>query len=275
MRCLRLGLAQMNPTVGDLDGNVARIVAAIERARAAGVEVLALPELAVTGYPPEDLLLQPAFVDRTRQRTLDLLPHTTGLTVVVGTLDRGDVLFDAAAVLHDGTLAGVYHKHRLPNYGVFDEKRYFAPGGANVVFGRGDTTLGVSICEDIWFPGDPIAAQAAPGGAEVLLNLSASPYHAGKAGERRRMLAARAAEHRAFVAYVNLVGGQDEVLHDGASLVLGPRGEVLAEAAMFAEDLLVVDLDLDAVRSARAGGPLPAAAPGAEHPRRKIGRAHV
>ena len=251
MRSLRLGLAQLNPTVGDLDGNFERIVAAIGRARALGVEVLAFPELAITGYPPEDLLLNPSFVERAERLTRDLVPHSTGMTLVVGTVERGEGLFDAAAVLHDGRWASVYHKHLLPNYGVFDEKRYFTPGRGNMVFVRGGTTIGVSVCEDIWFSGDPVEEQAAHGGAEVLLNLSASPYHAGKAGERRSMLRTRATDHLAIVAYVNLVGGQDEVLHDGASLVLGPDGGLLAEGAMFAEDLIVTDLDLAAVSEAR------------------------
>jgi NAD+ synthase (glutamine-hydrolysing) len=262
MSVLRLGLAQINPTVGDLDGNHARIVEAIGRARELGVEVLAFPELAVTGYPPEDLLLRPSFVERAMERTRDLLPHTRGMTVIVGAPARGDALYDAAAVLHDGAWAGCYHKQHLPNYGVFNERRYFEPGTRNLVFDRGGAVLGISVCEDIWFTGDPVEAQARHGGAQVLVNLSASPYHAGKAGERRRMLRERATAQRAFVAYVNLVGGQDEVLHDGASLVLGPRGEVVATAAMFAEDLLVADLDLDAVAAARreAGWPAPAAA---------------
>ena len=257
MRTLRLGLAQLNATVGDLDGNFERIVAAIGRARALGVEVLAFPELAITGYPPEDLLLHPSFVERAVQRTRDLVPHSAGMTLVVGTVQREAELFDAAAVLHDGRWAGVYHKHLLPNYGVFDEKRYFAPGHGNAVFVRDGVTFGVSICEDIWFPGGPVEEQAGRGGAELLLNLSASPYHAGKAGERRGMLRTRATDCRAIVAYVNLVGGQDEVLHDGASLILGPQGESLAEGAMFEEDLIVADLDLDAVSDARRHAPRP------------------
>jgi NAD+ synthase (glutamine-hydrolysing) len=266
MRSLRLGLAQLNPTVGDLDGNFERIVAAIGRARALGVEVLAFPELAITGYPPEDLLLIPSFVEQAMQRTRDLVPCSAGMTLIVGTVQREVELFDAAAVLHDGHWVGAYHKHHLPNYGVFDEKRYFGPGGGNAVFVRDGITLGVSICEDIWFPGGPIKEQAENGGAEVLLNLSASPYHAGKAGERRSMLCTRATDHRAIVAYVNLVGGQDEVLHDGASLIIGPQGESLAEGAMFEEDLIVADLDLDAVSGARQRGrrqPGERAAPGA------------
>lgn len=255
MRSLRLGLAQFNPTVGDLDGNFERIVAAIGRARVMGVEVLAFPELAITGYPPEDLLLHPAFVERAMQRTRDLVPHSAGMTLVVGTVSREAELFDAAAVLHDGRWAGVYHKHHLPNYGVFDEQRYFTPGRGNAVFVRGGARFGVSICEDIWFPGGTVGEQAERGGAEILLNLSASPYHAGKAGERRRMLSTRAIDHRAIVAYVNLVGGQDEVLHDGASLIIGPQGELLAAGAMFDEDLIVADLDLDAVSAARQRAP--------------------
>jgi len=251
MRALRLGLAQLNPTVGDLDGNFERIVAAIERARALAVDVLALPEMVITGYPPEDLLLKPSFIERAVERTRDLAPHTKGMTVVVGTVDWGVDLCDAAAVLHDGHWAGVYRKHYLPNYGVFDENRYFAPGLDNAVFVRGDVVLGVSICEDIWLPGGPIEEQVARGGAEVIVNLSASPYHAGKADERRRMLRTRASDNLAVVAYVNLVGGQDEVLHDGASLIVGPQGEVLAEGALFDEDLVVADLDLDEVSNAR------------------------
>ena len=251
MRSLRLGLAQLDATVGDLDGNFERIVAAIERARGLAVDVLAFPEMVVTGYPPEDLLLKPAFIERATQRTRDLLPHTRGMTIIVGTVDRGVDLFDAAAVLHDGRWAGVYHKHYLPNYGVFDENRYFAPGRGNAVFVRGDVVLGVSICEDIWFAGGPIEEQVVRGGAEVVINLSASPYHAGKAADRRRMLGTRATDHLAIVAYANLVGGQDEVLHDGASLIVGEQGQVLAQGAPFAEDLIVADLDLEAVFNAR------------------------
>jgi NAD+ synthase (glutamine-hydrolysing) len=251
MRSLRLGLAQLNATVGDLDGNFERIVAAIERARALGVDVLAFPEMMVTGYPPEDLLLKPSFIECAIRRTRELVPHTRGMTVIVGTVDRGVDLYDAAAVLHDGRWAGTYRKHDLPNYGVFDENRYFAPGRENAVFVRGGIVLGVSICEDIWFSGGPIEEQVLRGGAEVVINVSASPYHAGKAADRRRMLETRATDHLAIVAYANLVGGQDEVLHDGASLVVGEQGQVLAQGHLFAEDLVVADLDLDAVFNAR------------------------
>jgi len=251
MRSLRVGLAQVNATVGDLDGNFARVVAAIQKARALDVEVLAFPELVLTGYPPEDLLLRPAFIDDVAARTAALLPHTRGLTVIAGTLERDMDLYNVAAVMHDGGLAGMVRKRHLPNYGVFDEKRYFTAGRESCVFGRGGVTLGVNVCEDIWVAGGPTEEQAARGRAEVIFNLSASPYHAGKAGERRRMIATRAADNLAFVCYVNLVGGQDEVVFDGASLVVDGRGNVVAAAAAFAEDLVVADLDLESVFQAR------------------------
>ena len=255
MRELRLGLAQLNPTVGDLDGNFRRIVAAIERARRLGVEVLALPEMVVTGYPPEDLLLKPSFIERAIECTHELLPHTTGLTVVVGTVDRDVDLYDAAAVLHDGRWMGTYRKHYLPNYGVFDENRYFMSAQRNQVFSRGRAVIGLSICEDIWFPGGPIEEQVIRGGAEVIINISASPYHAGKAQARKRMLCTRAADNLVVVCYCNLVGGQDEILFDGASLIVNEQGQVLAEGALFAEDLVIADVDLEEVFNARLHDP--------------------
>jgi NAD+ synthase (glutamine-hydrolysing) len=251
MRSLRVGLAQINPTVGDLDGNFQRIVTAIEQAREQGVELLAFPEMVLPGYPPEDLLLRPAFIQRVLERTRDLLPHTKGLTVVVGTLERDGDLYNAAAVMHDGQWVGTARKRYLPNYGVFDENRYFTAEREANVFRRGEITFGVNICEDIWIAGGPAEEQVVRGGAEVILNVSASPYHALKAGERRRMIATRAADHLAVVCYVNLVGGQDEVVFDGASLVVDERGRVIAEGAAFAEDLVVADLDLDEVFNAR------------------------
>ena len=255
MRELRIGLAQLNPTVGDLEGNFQRIVAAIERARGLGVEVLALPEMVVTGYPPEDLLLKPSFIERAIECTHELLPHTAGLTVVVGTVDRDVDLYDAAAVLHDGRWMGTYRKHYLPNYGVFDENRYFMSAQRNAVFARGRAVIGLSICEDIWFPGGPIEEQVIRGGAEVIINISASPYHAGKAQARKRMLCTRAADNLVVVCYCNLVGGQDEILFDGASLIVNEQGQVLAEGGMFAEDLVIADVDLEEVFNARLHDP--------------------
>jgi NAD+ synthase (glutamine-hydrolysing) len=255
MRQLRLGLAQINPTVGDLEGNFQRIVDGIARARGQGVDVLAFPEMAITGYPPEDLLLKPSFIERAIELTRDLVPHTRGMTIVVGTVDRDLDLYNAAAVLHDGQWAGTYRKHYLPNYGVFDENRYFMPATRNPVFARGRSVIGVNICEDIWYPGGPVEEQVVRGGAEIVINLSASPYHAGKAQSRRRMLCTRASDNLVVVCYCNLVGGQDEILYDGRSLIVDEQGHVLAEGEMFEEDLVVADVDLDRVFNARLHDP--------------------
>jgi len=251
MRSLRIGLAQLNPTVGDLDGNFARVRDAIERARARGVELLAFPEMVVPGYPPEDLLLKPRFIQGCIDRTRALVPFTRGMTVVVGTVERDGDLYNSAAVLHDGRWVGTARKRYLPNYGVFDENRYFMAERRAVVFARGDAVFGVNICEDIWLSGGPAEEQVVRGGAEVILNLSASPYHAGKAEERRRMISTRASDNIAIVCYVNLVGGQDEIVFDGASLILDQHGEVVAEGEAFTEDLVVADVDLDEVFNAR------------------------
>jgi len=255
MRQLRLGLAQINPTVGDLDGNFECVAAWLEKARAQSVDVLAFPEMVITGYPPEDLLLKPSFIERAMERTRALLPLTRGMTVVVGTVDRDFDLYNAAAVLHDGQWVGTYRKRYLPNYGVFDENRYFMPGTRNPVFVRGASVIGVNICEDIWYPGGPVEEQVIRGGAEIILNLSASPYHAGKAMARRRMLCTRASDNLAVVCYVNLVGGQDEIVYDGASLIVDEQGQVVAEGEMFVEDLVIADLDLDSVFNARLHDP--------------------
>jgi NAD+ synthase (glutamine-hydrolysing) len=255
MRSLRIGLAQINSTVGDLDRNFERIAEQINRARDLGVDVLAFPEMAVTGYPPEDLLLKPSFIDRAIEVTRALAARTRGMTVVVGTVDRDFDLYDAAAVLHDGVWAGTYRKRFLPNYGVFDENRYFMPGSNNPVFVRDGAVIGVNVCEDIWHPGGPVEEQVLGGGAEVVLNVSASPYHAGKAQARRRMLGTRAADYVAVVCYVNLVGAQDEIVYDGCSLILDEQGQVLAEGRMFEEDLVVADVALGDVFGTRLHDP--------------------
>ncbi len=251
MRALRIGLAQLNPIVGDLDGNAALVRAAIERARAQAVDVLVCPEMVIPGYPPEDLLLKPAFIERTLAATRELLPHTHGMTVVVGSIERDGDLYNAAHVMHDGQLVGTARKRHLPNYGVFDENRYFASERQSAVFVRGDVVMGINVCEDIWLPGGPAEEQVVHGGAEVILNLSASPYHVRKATERRRMLSTRAADHLAIVAYANLVGGQDEIVFDGSSFLIDQTGEVIAQGAAFAEDLVIADLDLDEIFRAR------------------------
>jgi NAD+ synthase (glutamine-hydrolysing) len=252
VRQLRIGLAQINLTVGDLEGNTRRVLAEIARASSLGVDLLAFPELALTGYPPEDLLFKPAFIEANLRALDDVTRAALGLTVVVGFVDRRDDIMNAAAVIHDGRLAGVYHKQYLPNYGVFDEDRYFQAGGETPVFelgGRG-AIFAVNVCEDIWYSTGPTSAQTLAG-AELVVSINSSPYHAGKVQYRERMLATRAADHVACLAFVNLVGGQDELVFDGQSMVFDERGERLALGRAFEEDLVLVDLDLDAVFRAR------------------------
>ncbi|MCL4466500.1 MAG: NAD+ synthase [Chloroflexi bacterium] len=253
-RSLRIALAQINPTVGDLAGNTAKIADYLERARAAGADLVAFPELAVTGYPPEDLLLKPQFVRDNLAQLRRLAATCHGITAVVGFVDLADDLYNAAAILHDGEIVGVYHKEYLPNYGVFDEERYFRRGGESPIFSLRGTTFGVSVCEDIWYPVGPPTRQAMAG-AEVLVNINASPYHAGKRLFREKMLATRAADNSAIVCYVNTVGGQDELVFDGASAVFDQQGQIVARAVEFAEELLVADVDAEAVFRARLHDP--------------------
>jgi len=260
MTNLRIALAQINVTVGDLDGNAAKIKEHLSRAKAQQVDIVLFPELALAGYPPEDLLLKPGFAAANRRALQDLLPHTAGLTVVVGFVDRADDLYNAAAVLHNGELVGIYHKNLLPNYAVFDEDRYFAAGDTPILFTFGNSagergvTFGVSVCEDIWYPAGPPEAQAVAG-AELLLNISASPYQSGKIASRERMLATRAADNVAIVAFCNLVGGQDELIFDGSSLIVDERGNVLARAQSFEEDFIVADLNMGNVFRQRLRDP--------------------
>jgi NAD+ synthase (glutamine-hydrolysing) len=239
---MRLALAQINAVVGDLEGNRERILAAVSDARSEKADLVLLPELAVTGYPPEDLLLRPAFVRAAEESVREIARSCKGLTALIGTpwFDRD--LFNACAVCADGELKTLYRKRYLPNYGVFDEDRYFAPGRELVLLRFGEVLIGPTICEDIWQPGPP-ATDLALAGAELLVNLSASPYHVGKAEDREEMLVTRARDNSAYLAFCNLVGGQDELLFDGHSVVLDDEGEVLARAPGFEEAMLVVDLD--------------------------------
>lgn len=246
MTVLRIALAQVNTTVGDLTGNEQKIVAYIERARELGADVVALPELAIPGYPPEDLLLKPCFVQTNLDTLERIAKRVSGITAVVGFVNHADDIHNAAAVLYEGRVAGVYHKTYLPNYSVFDEDRYFRAGERPLVFALGDVQVGVNICEDIWYPAGPTEIQALAG-AQLVINISASPYHAGKGAARERMLATRAADNVIFVAFCNLVGGQDELVFDGGSVILDERGELIARGRQFAEDLVVADLDLTAV----------------------------
>ncbi|HET8944986.1 MAG TPA: nitrilase-related carbon-nitrogen hydrolase, partial [Dehalococcoidia bacterium] len=245
MKRLRVGLAQINTTVGDIEGNVARVLEYVQRARELGADVVSFPELAVTGYPPEDLLLRPAFVEDNIQALGRIVAGCSGITVVVGFVDRDDAgIYNAAAVIHDGGLADVYRKQRLPNYGVFDEMRYFRTGTTSPVYRIAGVDVGVSVCEDIWFPGDPAEAQATAG-AQVIVNINGSPFHAGKRSFREAMLADRAQGYCVWVCYTNLVGGQDELVFDGGSMVLDPDGRLVARAAMFEEELLVLEVPVD------------------------------
>jgi NAD+ synthase (glutamine-hydrolysing) len=241
---LRIAACQLNTVVGDLDGNVAALLAMLDRAEAAGCDLAVFPELAITGYPPEDLLLKPGFIADNLASLEKVAARTGRCAAIVGFVDRRHDLHNAAAVCAHGQVQGVYHKRLLPNYAVFDEQRYFAPGqGDPLLFVIGGVRVGVSICEDIWSPNGPTAAQAA-GGAELVVNLNASPYHAGRLEERERMLGTRAADASCALVYVNQVGGQDELVFDGASLVIDASGAVLARAPQFAEDVMVVDLDV-------------------------------
>jgi NAD+ synthase (glutamine-hydrolysing) len=239
---MRLALAQIDPTVGDLDGNRELILARIEEARTAGADLVLLPELAVTGYPPEDLLLRPGFVQAARDSLERIAAETRGIVALVGVPLYDGVLYNACAICVDGEIAGWAKKWHLPNYGVFDEKRYFSPGGELAVVDVADTRVGITICEDMWVPGPPTTDLAAAG-AELIVNLSASPFHVGRAQEREAIFSARAQESGVRVALCNAVGGQDELIFDGHSLFIESDGTVLARAPGFEETLLVVDLE--------------------------------
>lgn len=254
MRELRVGLAQINTTVGDFAGNTAKIIEMIDRARPFGVELLCFPEMALSGYPPEDLLLRNDFIEANLRALERVVDHSRGLTTITGFVNLRDDLYNAAAVAADGRLIGVYHKHYLPNYGVFDENRYFQSGVEAPVFRIRGVGVGISISEDIWYPGGP-ARQEALSGAEILVTITASPFHAGKREFRERMLSVRASDNAAFLCYLNPVGGQDDLVFDGGSMIVDPWGDLLAHCRQFNEDLLVCDLILDQVWQARLHDP--------------------
>jgi NAD+ synthase (glutamine-hydrolysing) len=239
---VRLALAQIDSVVGDLDGNRDRIAARIEEARAAGADLVLLPELVVTGYPPEDLLLRPGFVRAARRSVEALARGTHGIVALVGAPHLDADLYNACFVLAHGEIRAVYRKRFLPNYGVFDEDRYFAPGDDLLLLRFGETAVGPTICEDVWQPGPP-ATDLALAGAQLVANVSASPFHVGKDREREEMLRVRARDNACFVAFCNAVGAQDELIFDGHSVVIDDEGEVVARAPGFEEALLVVDVD--------------------------------
>jgi NAD+ synthase (glutamine-hydrolysing) len=238
---LRIALAQINAVVGDLQGNADRIVEVIGRARELGVDVVAFPELALTGYPPEDLLLKADFVEENLACLQEIATATEDIVAIVGFVDLEQDIYNAAGVLCEGQVAAVARKVYLPNYGVFDEERYFDAGDALLVVRLDDFLFGVNICEDIWYPSGPTEAQALYG-AELVVNISSSPYDRRKGRARERMLSTRAADSVASVAFCNMVGGQDELIFDGGSAVFDERGQVIGRALQFEEDLLVADL---------------------------------
>ena len=279
---VRLALCQANLPVGDIDGNLERLRVLIREARSGGADLVVFPELALTGYPPEDLLLKPGFVRDAAAALQDLSAGVSGIVALVGAphgaTDEGAApravtgLHNGAAVLADGRLAAFYHKHHLPNYAVFDERRYFTPGRQAVVIELGARRLGVTVCEDIWVAGGPAEWAVREGRAEIVVNLSASPYHRAKGRERERLFASRCVDHGCFLAFCNAVGGQDELVFDGHSLVIAPDGTVLARGKQFEEELLIVDVEPsrgpwtgdDRPQPARAGDgrrPEPAATP--------------
>ena len=253
-RIFRVALAQINPTVGDIPGNTALMLDYLERAREAHADLVAFPEMATTGYPPEDLLFKTSFLRDNVAAMERVVSAARGIAVVVGYVHSGREISNAAAVGCDGQLVDTYRKVHLPNYGVFDEDRYFHRGSACPVYVVRGVSVGVNICEDIWYPTGPIAVQR-EAGAEVIVNINASPFHAGKRSQRDRMIATRAADNGLFVAYLNTVGAQDELVFDGASLICGVDGGVVARGLAFRESLLVADLDVDAVRRERLRGP--------------------
>ncbi|HTG14430.1 MAG TPA: NAD+ synthase [Blastocatellia bacterium] len=256
MNTIRVALAQINSTVGDLEGNARQILDYIERGRAIGADLIAFPELALTGYPPEDLLLKPHFV-RENRRVLDrIIAAASDLIAIVGFVDTdGSDIYNAAAVIVNGKLVESYHKTFLPNYGVFDEERYFQSGTRCPVFAFGDARVGVNICEDIWYPGGPTKLQALGGDAQVIVNISSSPYHAGKRFDRERMLCTRAEDNAVALLYCNLFGGQDELVFDGNSLIIDEAGHIIARGPAFEEDLVVADLNIERVFSERLHDP--------------------
>ncbi len=252
---MRIALAQVNVTVGDLEGNRAKIVDYLSRARKAGADLAVFPELALTGYPPEDLLFKHSFIRDNLKAFRRLIPLTRGLTAIIGFLDRDRAgrIYNGAAVLRDGKLLHTYRKMHLPNYGVFDEKRYFTPGQTPFVFqletrdSRLETRVGVSICEDIWVEAGPVKKEA-QAGARLLVNLSASPYHAGKRQVRERLLIRRARALKTWICYLNLVGGQDELVFDGDSMIFDPSGRIAFRAPQFKEGLFLTEIPLPAGR---------------------------
>ena len=247
MKNLRVALAQLNTTVGDFDSNIRLILDAATKAKESDADVVIFPELAITGYPPEDLLLRRPFIDQAMTKLKSLAEQAKNLPpIVVGCLDFEQHLYNSAAVLYEGKIQGIYHKQMLPNYGVFDEERYFQSGDSIEMFEIGGVLTGVTICEDMWYPEGPVR-QLSLEGAQIILNLNASPFHAGKTDYRERMISTRATDNTVAIAYVNQVGGQDDLVFDGNSIVVDAKGNVIGRASSMCDDLLVVDIAVDEI----------------------------
>ncbi|MDH4223830.1 MAG: NAD+ synthase [candidate division Zixibacteria bacterium] len=255
MHSFRVGLAQINCTVGDLEGNTRKIIHYMDKARKMGVELVCFPELSITGYPPEDLLLKPQFIEDNLKALKKIIPKTGGLTAVVGFVDKNGEIYNAAAIIHNKKLVDIYHKSNLPNYGVFDEYRYFQPAENFSVYQLGNLVFGVNICEDIWYPEGPAKSQALIGEAHLIVNINASPYHIGKWKERENMLSNRAGDNRVFLLYNNMIGGQDELVFDGMGMVFNPQGKIIVRGKQFEEDFILADLDIEEVFRARLHDP--------------------
>ena len=254
-RVIRIALCQYDFLVGDIDGNLAKIRSKLAEVKALGVDLAVFPELTLSGYPPEDLLLKPHFAEGAASALHALASEARDIVAVVGFPDLSHDLYNAAGVLADGRVAAIYRKCYLPNYGVFDEQRYFARGEEALVLDLDGVQVGITICEDLWYPGGPAQWAAIDGGAEVIVNLSASPYHRTKGLSRERMFATRCADYSCYLAFCNAIGGQDELVFDGHSLVIDPQGTLVARGRQFEEDLIIVDVDAGAAPDVRLHDP--------------------
>ena len=243
---LRIAMAQINSSVGDFEGNKRKIIDCIDQAKSIKADIIAFPELAITGYPPQDLLFNTKFIETNLEVLDGIVTESNDITSIIGFVDKdqNDNIYNSAAIISDKTLQGVYHKMHLPNYGVFDEKRYFSKGSKTKLIVLGKTKIGVSICEDIWHPNGPILEQALQG-AQLSININGSPYHAGKKKVRENLLKSHSINHQLFIGYINMVGGQDELVFDGNSMLLNPNGEIIAQANQFEEDLVFTDLKIN------------------------------
>jgi len=254
---LRIALAQIDTTVGDVEGNARKAGEWIARARDEGAHLVVLPELTINGYPPEDLVLKRHFIEAGRSALRELAAEVSDIVALVGLADANGFIHNSLAVLAEGEVKGTYTKMLLPNYGVFDERRYFEPGTSPALIELGGVLVGLTICEDVWFPGPPSSAEALAG-ASLIVNASASPYHRGKGPEREELVAQRARETGAVFALCNSAGGQDELVFDGHSVIVDERGETIGRARQFGEQLLVCDLDLHPPERRRGADQVPA-----------------